>query len=131
VQSLLGVDPQMGEGERRAAVVRALEQGLIGAAREALLYDLVDVAPPAAAHVLLGAMSVTARERGTLEALGELVSNLSRSRPLVLLVEDIKVEHHHMELVLVMRAQVVQLELQNLNSINFQQQEVKNEKSIN
>jgi hypothetical protein len=30
-----------------------------------------------------------------------------------------------------MRAQVVQLELQNLNSINFQQQEVKNEKSIN
>jgi len=89
VQSLLAVGPDADEAARRNAVARASAQGLVGAEREIFLYDLADVAPPAAQRAIHAAISVAARQRGTLEALAELVRNSSRARPLLLLVEDI------------------------------------------
>lgn len=89
VQSVLEVGPEANESQRRAAVARACSEGLVGADREVLLYDLVDAAPPPELRALHGALSVTARQRGTIEVLGELVRNASRRQPLALLVEDI------------------------------------------
>lgn len=89
VQSLLEVNPDADEAARRNAVARASAEGLVGADREVFFYDLADVAPPPALRAIHAAMSVAARQRGTLEGLGELVRNASRAKPLVLLVEDI------------------------------------------
>lgn len=89
VQSVLEVGTEADETQRRAAVARACSDGLAGADRALLLYDLVDAAPPLELRAVHAAMSVEARQRGTLAALGELVRNASQRRPLLLLVEDI------------------------------------------
>ena len=89
VQSVLEVGPAADETQRRAAVARACAEGLVGADRAVLLYDLVDAAPPPELRAVHVAMSVAARQRGTLETLGELMRNASQRRPLALLVEDI------------------------------------------
>lgn len=89
VQRLLAVEPHMGQDARHAAAAQARADGLIGPDKEILLYDLVDAPAPAASRSLLGAMSTSARHRGTLDLLAELVRNASLRKPLVLLVEDI------------------------------------------
>jgi len=89
VQSLLELPPEADEAERRNAVTRARAEGLVGADREVLLYDLADVPPPPALRALDGAVSSSARQRGTLELLGELARKASQRRALVLLVEDV------------------------------------------
>jgi tetratricopeptide (TPR) repeat protein len=53
------------------------------------LHDLLDVAPPAELRALAAAMSMTAREQGSLHALCDIVATVGAALPLLLVVEDI------------------------------------------
>jgi class 3 adenylate cyclase/tetratricopeptide (TPR) repeat protein len=89
VRSLLDVPADADEESRRSAVRRSVHDGLIGSDREVLLYDLLDIAPPHSLRSIHAALSVEAREHGTVETLAELVRNSSARQPLLLLVEDL------------------------------------------
>ncbi|MEP6740116.1 MAG: adenylate/guanylate cyclase domain-containing protein [Caldimonas sp.] len=88
-RSLLGVADNAGEASRRAGVESAAETQAIEPDRQLFLYDLADVPPPAPLRALSAAMSTAAREKGSVQALCELVARASADAPLLLLVEDI------------------------------------------
>ena len=88
-RSLLGVAGNAGEDERSAAVERAGARDQTSSDGQLFRYDLVDVAPPPALRALAAAMSTAAREKGSLQALCDLVRTASAASPLLLVVEDI------------------------------------------
>lgn len=88
-RSLLGVAGNAGEDERSAAVERAGAREQTSSDGQLFRYDLVDVAPPPALRALAAAMSTAAREKGSLQALCDLVRTASAASPLLLVVEDI------------------------------------------
>ena len=89
VQSLLGLPANADESARREAVTRRAADTHMAQDRALFLYDLIDVPPPPELRPLLAAISSAAREKGTLQALCDLVQQVSALAPLVLLVEDI------------------------------------------
>ena len=88
-QSLLGLPPDADETARREAVARTKAKQRIAADQDLFVYDLVDVAPPSELRALHAAMSSAAREKGALQALCNLVREISAAGPSLLLVEDI------------------------------------------
>ncbi len=88
-RSLLGVAGNAGEVERSAAVERAGAREQTSPDGQLFRYDLVDMAPPPALRALAAAMSTAAREKGSLQALCNLVRTASAASPLLLVVEDI------------------------------------------
>jgi class 3 adenylate cyclase/tetratricopeptide (TPR) repeat protein len=88
-RSLLGVAGTAGEDERSAAVERAGLRERTSSDGQLFRYDLLDVAPPPALRALAAAMSTAAREKGSLQALCDLVRTASAASPLLLVVEDI------------------------------------------
>ena len=88
-QSLFGLPPNAEETARREAVARTTTKQRIAADQALFLYDLVDVAPPPELRRLLAAMSSSAREKGALQALSNLVRDTGSAAPVLLLVEDI------------------------------------------
>ena len=89
VQSLLGLPPSADEESCRDAVARRAAERQMAQDQALFLYDLVDVTPPAELRALLAAISSGAREKGALQALSTLVSNIGATTPIAMLVEDI------------------------------------------
>ena len=88
-RSLLGMADNADEATRRAAVERTVGRDGVGADRQLFLYDLADVAPPLGLRALAAAMSTSAREQGSVQALRELATQAAAAAPLLLLVEDV------------------------------------------
>jgi class 3 adenylate cyclase/tetratricopeptide (TPR) repeat protein len=88
-RSLLGVPGSSDEAARREAIELASAARPIAAERRLFLYDLLDVAPPPDLRALAAAMSIAAREKGSLHALCDLATNAAAAAPLLLVVEDI------------------------------------------
>ena len=89
VQGLLGLPEHADDAARREAVAQRSSDLRMTQDQALFLYDLVDVAPPPELRNLLAAMSSAAREKGALQTLCDLVRDVGRSTPRVLLVEDI------------------------------------------
>jgi len=88
-RSLAGVAPQADESERRAAAQRAAEDAGFAPEQRLFLHDLLDLAAGPDLRSLADAMSLGAREQGSLATLCELVRVRAAQAPLVLAVEDI------------------------------------------
>ena len=89
VRGLLGLGPDAGEPERRAAAERACAGAMTAAENEMFVCELLDVDPPPAQRPIYAALSREARVRGVGDALQDLVRHASALRPLLLLVEDV------------------------------------------
>lgn len=88
-RSLIGVPPGSGKKARRAALVRAMSEGLAAREQEVFLCNLLDVAPPLELRAIHDAITESARKRGLIDTLCELARRLGARAPLALLVEDI------------------------------------------
>ena len=89
MRGLLGLGPEAGEPERRAAATRACNEGLTAAENEMFVCELLDIAPPPAQRAIYAALSREARARGVRETMRNLVRQASARGPLLLLVEDV------------------------------------------
>lgn len=88
-RSLVGVPAGSGKKARRAALVRAMSEGLAAPEQEVFLCNLLDVPPPPELRAIHAAITESARKRGVIETLCELVRRMSARAPLAVLVEDI------------------------------------------
>jgi class 3 adenylate cyclase/tetratricopeptide (TPR) repeat protein len=88
-RSLLGVPAASDEPTRRQAIETAAAAQALPEDRRLFLYDLLDVAPSGELRALAAAMSTSARDKGSLQALCELAERASAAAPLLLVVEDI------------------------------------------
>ena len=88
-RSLLRLSPTADEDARSAAVERAVALLSPAPAEELALHDLAGVAPPPALRTLLAAMSLAARDSGSLGALRALATHACGTAPLLLVVDDI------------------------------------------
>ncbi len=88
-RSFVGVAASADETGRREAIGRAGAAFPIAPEAKLFLHDLLDVAPPPELRALAAAMSMAAREQGSLHALCDLAANASAASPLLLVVEDI------------------------------------------
>jgi len=88
-RSLLGVPGSSDEATRREAIERASAMQPMAAERRLFLYDLLGLAPPSGLRALAAAISIAAREKGSLHALCDLATSAGAAAPLLLLVEDI------------------------------------------
>ncbi|MEP6874612.1 MAG: adenylate/guanylate cyclase domain-containing protein [Burkholderiales bacterium] len=89
VRGLLGLGPDAGEMERRAAAECACADTMTAAENEMFVCELLDVDPPPAQRPIYAALSREARVRGVGDTLCDLVRHASARRPLLLLVEDV------------------------------------------
>jgi class 3 adenylate cyclase/tetratricopeptide (TPR) repeat protein len=88
-RSLLGLEGDADESERRRALAIASGERALADEQRIFLHDLLNVAPPADLRALAAAMSTAAREKGSLLALCDLASSAAATAPLLLVVEDI------------------------------------------
>ena len=88
-RSLLGVPGTSDEATRRDAIERSHAANPVAPERRLFLYDLLDVAPPPDLRALAAAISVGARQKGSLQALCDLATGSGSKMPLLLVVEDI------------------------------------------
>ena len=89
VLSLLGLSGRAeGEAVERAAAA-AVATGLVATADAVFLNDLLDLPQPSAARPRWEAMDNAQRSGGKRTTLARLIEELSRSRPLLLVVEDV------------------------------------------
>ena len=88
-RSLAGVAPQADERERRAAAQRSADEAAFAPEQRVFLHDLLDLAVGPELRSLADAMSLGAREQGSVATLCELVRVRAARAPLVLAVEDI------------------------------------------
>jgi class 3 adenylate cyclase/tetratricopeptide (TPR) repeat protein len=88
-RSLLGAAPSADDDARRQAIARAVAERGLAAEQRLFLHDLLDVAPPPDLRALAAAMSTSARERGSIDALCELAASAATAAPLLVVVEDI------------------------------------------
>jgi class 3 adenylate cyclase/tetratricopeptide (TPR) repeat protein len=89
VRSLLGVDLASDAEAARAAAERAAADGLVTADDAVFLNDLLDLPQPKDLRALYDAMDNTTRNRGKRRAVAGLVERASRTRPRLLVIEDI------------------------------------------
>ena len=88
-RSLLGIAPAAGDEARRSALERFATTRSLAAEQRLFLHDLLDVAAPAELRALAAAMTTTARERGSIDALCALAADAAAAAPLFVVVEDI------------------------------------------
>lgn len=88
-QSLLGLPSDADQASRLEALAQLAVRSEGDAAHAVLLYDLLDVMPPADALSLLSAMDLAGRQKAALEALCHLARPDPDGAPMLLLVEDI------------------------------------------
>ena len=88
-RSLLRLAPGVDEAARGEAVQRAVLHPSITPVHELALCDLAGVAPAPALRGVLAAMSVAARDNGSLRALCALAAQACADAPTLLLVDDI------------------------------------------
>ena len=86
-RSFVGVVDEEGAGAARAALDRALAQGLVDDVHEPLVADLVGA--PQRAGSRFDAMDPAARLRGRVDALADLAARAAQAVPRLLLVEDL------------------------------------------
>jgi class 3 adenylate cyclase/tetratricopeptide (TPR) repeat protein len=88
-RSLFGVGVGAEDEVRQRAIERAASERKLPGEQQLFLHDLLGVAPPPRLRALAAAMSTAARERGSIEALGNLAASAATAAPLLLVVEDI------------------------------------------
>ncbi|HEY2188039.1 MAG TPA: adenylate/guanylate cyclase domain-containing protein, partial [Caldimonas sp.] len=88
-RSVLGVAAAAADEMRRKAIACAVAERALAAEQRLFLHDLLDVAPPSDLRALAAAMNTAARERGSIDALCELIANAAAAAPLLVVVEDI------------------------------------------
>jgi class 3 adenylate cyclase/tetratricopeptide (TPR) repeat protein len=88
-RALLDLAPASEVGHVAAAATAAVEANLIADAHRGFLNDLLDLPQPPPLDVLYEAMDHATRYQGKRETLAELVSNVARRRPRLLIVEDL------------------------------------------
>ncbi|HEX4234135.1 MAG TPA: adenylate/guanylate cyclase domain-containing protein [Caldimonas sp.] len=88
-RSVLGVAAAADDEMRRKAIACAVAERALAAEQRLFLHDLLDVAPPSDLRALAAAMNTAARERGSIDALCELIANAAAAAPLLVVVEDI------------------------------------------
>ncbi|HVN34962.1 MAG TPA: adenylate/guanylate cyclase domain-containing protein, partial [Casimicrobiaceae bacterium] len=89
VAGLVALPPGADEGERQAALERAVGEHPALADRQRYLLDLLDLPQPADTRALYEAMDNTARQRGCASAVVALLEIASRRNPVLLIVEDL------------------------------------------
>ena len=89
VAALLGLAAGASDTERRAALLRAVEAGRVGAAHEALLADLLGIEQRTELQGLFDAMDNATRLRRSAEAVAELALQAARTQPRLLVFEDL------------------------------------------
>lgn len=89
VRSFLALSAESDEAARRAAVERALSEGLAAEASAVHLYDLLDLPQPPAQKALYDAMDNPTRNAGKKATLAALARGLGRRRPRMIMVEDL------------------------------------------
>ncbi len=87
--SLINLTDRADEPTRRMAVEAITASRSLTPEGQLFLHDLVDLPPPPALRALAAAMSVSGREKGSIQALFELARQASTEAGLLLLVEDI------------------------------------------
>ncbi|HEY2188036.1 MAG TPA: adenylate/guanylate cyclase domain-containing protein, partial [Caldimonas sp.] len=88
-RSVLGVAAAADDEMRRKAIACAVAERALAAEQRLFLHDLLDVAPPSDLRALAAAMNTAARERGSIDALCELIASAAAAVPLLVVVEDI------------------------------------------
>jgi class 3 adenylate cyclase/tetratricopeptide (TPR) repeat protein len=81
----VGLSDEAG-GKRIAALV---DEGRIHADHAIFMYDLLNIAPPVALQALQNAMETATRTRGLLETITAFVASTAKTRPLLIVVEDL------------------------------------------
>ena len=89
VRSLLGIPLGSGKKQRAAIAERAFTDGLLNSDRLVYLNDLLDLEQPAEMRSLYDAMDNATRNRGKQETVTELVQQVCRVRPVLILIEDV------------------------------------------
>lgn len=89
VRSLLDLAPEDSVNAGRGAVQQALSEGLIDPDREAELHDLLELPMPAEIRNVFEATDDATRRERRQRLVAELVAASSRSRPRLLMLEDI------------------------------------------
>jgi class 3 adenylate cyclase/tetratricopeptide (TPR) repeat protein len=89
VAGLVTLPPGADEGERHAALERAVARHPVLADRQRYLLDLLDLPQPADTRALYEAMDNPARQRGCAAAVVQLLEIASANNPLLLIVEDL------------------------------------------
>ena len=88
-RGLLGLGRVAPHAEASAAANRALKEGRLGPDHQVYLNDLLDLLQPVELRALYDAMDNAARNRGKQDTLAELVVQMSRHEPRLLIVEDV------------------------------------------
>ena len=104
VRSLLGITAGTGTVERQMAADAAVADHGLQSDQVVFLNDLLDLPQPTEQKALYDAMENTTRNRGKLAAVNSLVRGVSRSNPLLAIVEDV---HWADELTLVHLSELV------------------------
>jgi class 3 adenylate cyclase/tetratricopeptide (TPR) repeat protein len=87
---VLGADAETSVGDVAAAEIGALvDAGQIGADHAIFLYDLLNVPPAQELHALYDAMDTGTRSRGVSATITEVVASTARTKPLLIVVEDL------------------------------------------
>jgi class 3 adenylate cyclase/tetratricopeptide (TPR) repeat protein len=90
VRGLLGLaSTEIDEAHRRAALERAIAEGIIAAERRLFLNDLLDLPQSRDLQALYGAMDQATRDRGIRDTILALVRRQSARRPRLIVVEDL------------------------------------------
>ena len=88
-RSLLGIAAPADDAVRRSALDRFAATRSLAAEQRLFLHDLLDIPASAELRALAAAMSTTARERGSIDALCALATDAAAAAPLFVAVEDI------------------------------------------
>jgi class 3 adenylate cyclase/tetratricopeptide (TPR) repeat protein len=89
VRSLLAVPSRDSEQDRQDAVDRAVAGGLVGEDQRVFLNDLLNLPQPTLLRAIYDAMDNDARNQAKRRVIVTLVTALSRSTPLLLIIEDV------------------------------------------
>jgi class 3 adenylate cyclase/tetratricopeptide (TPR) repeat protein len=89
IMDMLGVASHAAEADRRVALQRGIEVGLVNPRHETLLADLLGLDQRADLQSIFDAMDNATRTRRTAEAVADLALTAARLQPRVIVVEDI------------------------------------------
>ncbi len=89
VDSLLGLRPSAGSGERSEAAARVAASGIVGADQLVFLHDMLDLPQTGEWHTLYDAMDNAARNRGKRALVATLTADACRREPTMIVVEDL------------------------------------------
>jgi class 3 adenylate cyclase/tetratricopeptide (TPR) repeat protein len=89
VRSLLGVAPDCGEAERKAAAEAAIERGLLSSERRVFLLDLLDIPPSSEERARYDAMDHETRNEGKRAVAIHLLRELASASPVLIVIEDV------------------------------------------